>query len=74
MNQPLSASLYHRLVRPRWLTRKYIHDPIRARFPFDGRYVLDFGSDTGANCPLADPTRYIGVDPEIGRASCRERV
>jgi ubiquinone/menaquinone biosynthesis C-methylase UbiE len=59
--------LYHWFVRPKWVTKKYIHDEIRSQFPIGDEFVLDFGSGTGANCPMFAPSRYVGVDPDSGR-------
>lgn len=67
MIRAYSAQLYHWFVRPKWLTKWYIHNPISEAFQLNGRYVLDFGSGTGANCSLFEPTHYVGADPDAGR-------
>jgi SAM-dependent methyltransferase len=64
----LSPRLYHWLVRPPWLTRRYIHDVIRNHFDFQNKTVLDFGAGVGSNCRLFCPDRYLGVEP------CQQRV
>ncbi len=58
----LSPRLYHWLIRPRWSTKKYIHDHIKNYFPIDNKTVLDFGAGTGANCCLFAPSHYLGID------------
>ncbi|MBW5446931.1 methyltransferase domain-containing protein [Cohnella sp. CFH 77786] len=63
----LSPRLYHRIVRPRWFTKKFIHDPISSRVDLQNKSVLDFGCGTGANCGICDPDRYVGIDPDAGR-------
>lgn len=67
MNTSSSPLLYHRLVRPKWFTKKYIHDQITTRFTFNDKIVLDFGSGTGANCSMFQPIHYIGIDPDEKR-------
>ncbi|WP_235950010.1 class I SAM-dependent methyltransferase [Paenibacillus apii] len=67
MNNTYSPLLYHRLVRPKWFTKKYIHDQITPRFAFNDKVVLDFGSGTGANCSMFQPIHYIGIDPDAKR-------
>lgn len=62
-----SPRLYHWFVRPKWFTKKYIHDHVQSHFTFEGRSVLDFGSGTGANCSMFHPLYYIGMDPDAGR-------
>jgi ubiquinone/menaquinone biosynthesis C-methylase UbiE len=59
--------MYHWFVRPKWITKKYIHDQIQSRFPIGDQFVLDFGAGTGANCPMFAPSRYVGVDPDADR-------
>lgn len=62
-----SPSLYHWFIRPKWSTRKYIHNPLAKHFNLTDQNVLDFGSGTGANCSLFEPTRYVGIDPDEER-------
>jgi ubiquinone/menaquinone biosynthesis C-methylase UbiE len=69
LNKEISPSLYQWMVRPNWITKKYIHDRLRKRFRFDHHTVLDFGSGTGANCTLFPPERYKGIDPDEKRVS-----
>jgi len=59
--------LYHWFVRPRWLTKKYIHDTITSLFAMDRQAVLDFGCGTGAKCAMASPDYYVGFDPDERR-------
>ncbi|WP_158299504.1 class I SAM-dependent methyltransferase [Paenibacillus antri] len=69
-----SPGLYHRFVRPKWLTKKYIHDPISMHFPLDRRSVLDFGCGTGANCTMVSPEFYVGVDADDRRTRFASRL
>lgn len=69
-----SAQLYHWFVRPQWLTKKYIHDHVQSNFRFDDRLVLDFGSGTGANCTMFDPSYYVGIDPDADRIEFAKRL
>ncbi|MDT3424849.1 ubiquinone/menaquinone biosynthesis C-methylase UbiE [Paenibacillus forsythiae] len=62
-----SPQLYHWFVRPKWFTKKYIHDQIQPRFAFNDKVVLDFGSGTGANCSMFKPLHYLGIDPDESR-------
>jgi SAM-dependent methyltransferase len=70
----LSPALYHRIVRPGWFTKKYIHDHIQGSFDFRNKMVLDFGAGTGANCSIFEPSRYIGMDPDAGRIRFAKRL
>lgn len=63
----LSPMLYHRIVRPRWFTKKYIHDHIKSRFSLADKTVLDLGCGTGANCSMCGPDQYYGIDPDANR-------
>lgn len=74
INQQYSPQLYHWFVRPHWLTKKYIHQQIQRHFHFDGKTVLDFGSGTGANCPIFAPVNYLGVDPDQNRIRFASRL
>jgi SAM-dependent methyltransferase len=71
---PLSPRLYDWFVRPKWLTKKYIHDHIMADFPLMNKDVLDFGCGTGANCGMFDPDRYLGIEPCSKRVSYAKRL
>lgn len=73
-NTSVSPKLYHWFVRPKWVTKKYIHDHIQSRFLFDGKFVLDFGSGTGANCSIFHSSRYLGVDPDAKRIDYAKRI
>ncbi|GIQ68407.1 class I SAM-dependent methyltransferase [Xylanibacillus composti] len=64
---PIAPQWYHRFVRPKWFTQKYIHQHIRSNFNLHHQVVLDFGSGTGANCPMVHPSYYLGVDPDAKR-------
>jgi SAM-dependent methyltransferase len=66
--------LYHRFVRPKWMTRKYIHDPIEGNFDLKNKRVLDFGAGTGANCNICTPDTYHGVDPDHRRVRFASRL
>lgn len=70
----LSPRLYHWFVRPRWVTKKYIHNHISSHFHLDKKSVLDFGSGTGANCCICKPDLYIGIEPDIGRVDLAKRL
>ncbi|PZE19668.1 class I SAM-dependent methyltransferase [Paenibacillus xerothermodurans] len=61
--------LYHWFVRPRWVTKKYIHNHVQSHFDLNDKHVLDFGSGTGANSPMVNPLFYIGVDPDAARVN-----
>lgn len=74
MNTSYSPKLYHWFVRPKWFTKKYIHNHIQSRFLFNGKNVLDFGCGTGANCPMFHPNKYIGLDPDVRRIDYAKRV
>ena len=69
----LSPRLYHWLVRPQWLTKRYIHDVINDHFDLRNKAVLDFGSGVGSNCRLVAPDKYIGLErcPKRVRFSSR---
>ncbi|WP_066054965.1 class I SAM-dependent methyltransferase [Robertmurraya korlensis] len=70
----LSPSFYHRLVRPKWSTRKYIHSNIKQHFPLENKVVLDFGAGTGANCTLFNPSHYYGIEPDLTRVNFAKRM
>lgn len=59
----LSPRLYHWFVRPQWITKKYIHDHIQKHFQLEDKFILDFGSGTGANCSICHSDRYLGIEP-----------
>lgn len=63
----LSPIIYHKLVRPKWITKMYIHNKIQQHFNFNNKKVLDFGAGTGANSSLSKPDLYIGTDPDENR-------
>ncbi len=63
----LTPRLYHNLIRPKWITKKYIHDLLNDHIQFQNRIILDFGCGTGANCCLCDAEHYLGVDPDKHR-------
>jgi ubiquinone/menaquinone biosynthesis C-methylase UbiE len=68
INKEISPSLYQWLVRPDWITKKYIHHRLKAKFEFEEQTILDFGSGTGSNCSIFSPESYIGIEP------CKKRV
>jgi SAM-dependent methyltransferase len=70
----VSPYLYHWFVRPKWLTKWYIHDHIRRHFDLAEKRVLDFGAGTGANCCLTKPDQYIGIDPDAKRIAFAKRL
>jgi len=35
---------------------------------------LDFGSGTGANCSIFDPSKYVGIDPDAKRIDFAKRL
>ncbi len=63
----LSPILYHRIIRPRWVTNLYIGNIIKNTIDISQKSVLDFGCGTGANCCLFNPSYYLGIDPDEGR-------
>jgi ubiquinone/menaquinone biosynthesis C-methylase UbiE len=69
-----SPRLYHWFVRPKWVTKKYIHNHLTQSFDFDNKMVLDFGSGTGANCSMLEPSRYLGIDPDGRRIHYAKRI
>ncbi|SEM85794.1 class I SAM-dependent methyltransferase [Lihuaxuella thermophila] len=74
IDKQISPWFYHWFVRPKRLTKKYIHNHLLSRFQFDGQTVLDFGSGTGANCTIFSPDTYIGVDPDHRRIEYARRI
>lgn len=70
----LSPLVYHRLVRPKWMTQKYIHNHINANFDLKNKRILDFGAGTGANCTLCTPEMYHGIEPDHGRVQLASRL
>lgn len=71
---PCPAKLYHWFVRPKWLTKKYIHNHIQNYFNLENHKVLDFGSGTGANCPMVNVQNYIGVDIDTKRVQLAQQL
>jgi ubiquinone/menaquinone biosynthesis C-methylase UbiE len=69
-----SPRLYHWFVRPRWFTKKYIHDHITSHFTMERRFVLDFGCGTGANCSMVSPDYYVGVDADVRRTQFASKL
>ncbi|XEC96443.1 class I SAM-dependent methyltransferase [Paenibacillus tarimensis] len=61
--------MYHWIVRPKWLTQKYIHSHIKNHFPLENKIILDFGSGTGANCGISNPEYYLGIEPNLERVN-----
>ncbi len=66
--------LYHWFVRPKWITKRYIHDHITNHIPLNDKYVLDFGSGTGANCCMCEPHMYLGIEPDSRRVQFAQRL
>jgi ubiquinone/menaquinone biosynthesis C-methylase UbiE len=66
--------LYHWFVRPKWVTKRYIHDHITNHFPLNDKNVLDFGSGTGANCCMCEPHLYLGIEPDSHRVEFAKRL
>lgn len=71
---PLSPRVYHWFVRPQWVTEKYIHHHIRSHFELDNKFVLDFGSGTGANCSICHSDRYLGIEPDKDRVRLAQKL
>lgn len=71
---PLSPRLYHWFVRPLWVTKKYIHDHILNHFQLDNKFILDFGSGTGANCTICHSDHYLGIEPNVDRVRLAKRI
>ncbi len=65
----LSPSIYHRLIRPEWLTKFYITNLLTEHFDFSHKTVLDFGCGTGSVCNLFTPRLYLGIDPDPHRVA-----
>lgn len=63
----LSPTFYHKIIRPKWVTERYIHNKMKEHITFDNQKTLDFGAGTGANCTLCKPGDYIGIDPDVNR-------
>lgn len=70
----LSPRLYHWMIRPRWLTQKYIHNYIQNHFRLKNKAILDFGCGTGANCCICCPDQYLGIDPDENRIDLAKRI
>ncbi|PPA90053.1 class I SAM-dependent methyltransferase [Brevibacillus laterosporus] len=70
----LSPGLYHRIIRPRWFTKTYIHDHIKSQFTVENKIVLDFGCGTGANCCMFGTEHYYGIDPDVNRVQFAKRL
>ncbi|OIB01469.1 hypothetical protein AK95_29035 [Paenibacillus sp. LC231] len=66
--------MYHWFVRPRWFTKKYIHDHIDSHVCLDNKLILDFGSGTGANCSICKPGFYLGIEPDVSRVTLAKRL
>lgn len=62
MKLELPPTLYHHLVRPKFLTNKYIFQLINSYYNFDNKKVLDFGCGIGTSCSLVPAKYYLGVD------------
>ncbi|WP_245920655.1 class I SAM-dependent methyltransferase [Melghirimyces profundicolus] len=43
-------------------------------FPVKEGHILDFGSGTGANCPIFSPEGYIGIDPDHRRIAYAKKL
>ncbi|WP_374709295.1 class I SAM-dependent methyltransferase [Desmospora profundinema] len=43
-------------------------------FSVQGKRILDFGSGTGANCPIFSSERYIGIDPDQRRIAYAKKL
>ncbi len=63
----LNPFFYTKLIRPRFMVRKYIESIIKENFNFDDVYTLDFGCGTGANSYMFDQNKYLGVDVDEDR-------
>lgn len=74
LEMPLSPRLYHWFVRPQWITKKYIHDHIQKHFQLENKFILDFGSGTGANCSICHSDRYLGIEPNMDRVRLAKRL
>ncbi|QDP41833.1 class I SAM-dependent methyltransferase [Radiobacillus deserti] len=70
----LSPILYHRIIRPKWLSRFYIHNRIEKFLKLDDKHVLDFGAGTGVNCTLCCPEKYQGIDPDVKRIEYAKKL
>ncbi|MGP4107123.1 class I SAM-dependent methyltransferase [Virgibacillus sp. L01] len=70
----LSPTLYHRIIRPKWINQIYIHNRIKKHFNLYDKNVLDFGSGTGANCTLCKPEKYFGIDPDEKRINYAKKI
>lgn len=71
---PLTPRMYHWFVRPKWFTKKYIHEHIKNHFHLENKTVLDFGSGTGANCSIFKPGLYLGIEPDGERVQLAKRL
>lgn len=69
----LSPKYYHRFVRPKWLTKKFIHNIILDDFDFRNKRVLDFGSGVGSNSTMFAPDQYQGYDIDPTRVDYARR-
>ncbi|WP_158738683.1 bifunctional 2-polyprenyl-6-hydroxyphenol methylase/3-demethylubiquinol 3-O-methyltransferase UbiG [Alteribacillus sp. YIM 98480] len=58
----LTPHLYHWFIRPKWITKKYVHNLLTEHVHFSNKSVLDFGAGTGANSVICEPSGYLGLD------------
>ncbi|MDQ0254784.1 2-polyprenyl-3-methyl-5-hydroxy-6-metoxy-1,4-benzoquinol methylase [Evansella vedderi] len=70
----LSPVLYHKIIRPKWINRIYIHKRIEGYINLKDKNVLDFGAGTGANCVLCKPDQYLGIDPDEKRINYAKKL
>jgi len=70
----LSPKLYHRIVRPTFVTNFYINNALRENFNLAHKTVLDFGCGVGSSSCLFTPANYLGVDIDSSRIAYAKRI
>lgn len=70
----LSARFYARIVRPRFISERYLLPHIRRVARLEGRDVLDFGCGPACNTFMFQPRHYVGIDVDPGRVAYARRL
>jgi len=70
----LSARFYAKIVRPRFISERYLLPHIRCVARLDGRDVLDFGCGPACNTFMFQPGHYVGIDADPARVAYARRL